>query len=116
MQHKTPQKLVDTIKVEDGKVFVTCEKATRIVFYSNAIFALGRSQPLQLTTPIYAAAVYHDKDVNVEIQEEVNMAIASWIKENGYDFAGPMFNIYYASPATTQNEDEFVTEVCYPVK
>ena len=47
---------------------------------------------------------------------EVNMAIANWIKENGYEFAGPMFNIYYASPATTQNEDEFVTEVCYPIK
>lgn len=115
-----------------------------------------QSQPLQLTTPVYAAAVYHDKeykeqDIDVEIQEEVkgtyentehvifktippiqiasvtykgsysqmnevNMAIANWIKENGYEFAGPMFNIYYASPATTQNEDEFVTEVCYPIK
>ena len=27
-----------------------------------------------------------------------------------------MFNIYHVSPAETQNPDEFVTEVCYPVR
>ena len=28
----------------------------------------------------------------------------------------PMFNIYHVSPHETQNPDEFVTEICYPVK
>jgi len=27
-----------------------------------------------------------------------------------------MFNIYHVSPHETQNPDEFVTEICYPVK
>lgn len=27
-----------------------------------------------------------------------------------------MFNIYHVSPHDTKNPDEFVTEVCYPVK
>ena len=30
--------------------------------------------------------------------------------------AGPMFNIYHVSPHETQNPDEFVAEVCFPVR
>lgn len=46
----------------------------------------------------------------------VNEAIVNWIRDNGYDFDGAMFNIYHVSPAQTKNEDEFVTEICFPVK
>lgn len=47
---------------------------------------------------------------------EVNAAVAAWIEANGYQYAGPMFNIYHVSPHETRNPDEFVTEVCYPIK
>ena len=47
---------------------------------------------------------------------EVYAAIAAWLDANGYESAGPMFNIYHVSPHETRNPDEFVTEVCYPVK
>lgn len=47
---------------------------------------------------------------------QVNEAVAKWIQDNGYEFAGLSFNIYHVSPYETQNQDEFVTEVCYPVK
>ena len=47
---------------------------------------------------------------------EVNAAVAAWVEANGYAFDGPMFNIYYVSPHETKNPDEFVTEVCYPVR
>ena len=43
-------------------------------------------------------------------------AFSAWIGENGYEPAGPMFNIYHVSPHETRNPDEFVTEICYPVK
>lgn len=43
-------------------------------------------------------------------------AVLAWVTENGYEFAGPMFNIYHVSPYETQNPEEFVTEVCYPIK
>lgn len=46
---------------------------------------------------------------------EVNAAVAAWVSANGYDYAGPMFNIYHVSPYETQDPEEFVTEVCYPV-
>ena len=42
--------------------------------------------------------------------------VAAWLEANGYEPAGPMFNIYHVSPHETQNPDEFVTEICYPVK
>lgn len=46
----------------------------------------------------------------------VNAAIANWIKENGYEYNGIMCAIYHVGPAQTQNPNEFVTEVCFPVK
>jgi len=46
----------------------------------------------------------------------VNQAVANWIRDNGYDFNGPMFTIYHVSPAQTSNPDELVTEICFPVK
>ena len=47
---------------------------------------------------------------------EVYAAVVAWMEANGYESAGPMFNIYHVSPHETQDPDEFVTEVCYPVK
>lgn len=47
---------------------------------------------------------------------KVNQAVANWVKENGYEFSDAMFCIYHVSPAETQNPDELVTEVCFPVK
>ena len=47
---------------------------------------------------------------------DVYAAVVAWMEANGYEPAGPMFNIYHVSPHETQNPDEFVTEICYPVK
>ncbi len=47
---------------------------------------------------------------------EVYSSLASWVNENGYEFSGSMIDIYHVSPHETQNPEEFVTEVCCPVK
>lgn len=47
---------------------------------------------------------------------EVNAAVAAWVQDNGYVFDGPSFCIYHVSPHETQNPEEWVTEVCYPVR
>lgn len=51
-----------------------------------------------------------------EQMSEATATVVSWIKDNGYKMAGPMFNIYHVGPAQTQNPDEFVTEACFPVE
>lgn len=43
-------------------------------------------------------------------------AIFSWMESNGYHCVGPFFNIYHVSPHETQNPEEYVTEVCFPVE
>lgn len=43
-------------------------------------------------------------------------AVADWACSNGYEFDGPAFNIYHVSPHETSDPNEFVTEVCYPVR
>ncbi|MCR4723202.1 MAG: MerR family transcriptional regulator [Eubacteriales bacterium] len=47
---------------------------------------------------------------------DVYTAVIAWMDANGYEPAEPMFNIYHVSPHETQNPDEFVTEICYPIK
>lgn len=60
-----------------------------------------------------ASAIYKG---SYEQLTAVNQAVANWVCGNGYEFDGAMFCIYHVSPAQTQNPDELVTEVCYPVK
>lgn len=47
---------------------------------------------------------------------DIMAAVAGWIRDNGYEFDGPAFNIYHVSPHETSDPNEFVTEVCYPVR
>jgi len=47
---------------------------------------------------------------------EVNQAVANWVRDNNYEYAGAMFTIYHVSPAQTQNSDELVTEICFSVQ
>lgn len=46
----------------------------------------------------------------------VYASLAAWISANEYELCGPMMDIYYVSPNETRNPDEFVTEVCCPVR
>ena len=47
---------------------------------------------------------------------EATATVVSWIHANGYKVSGPMFNIYHVGPVQTQNPDEYVTEVCFPIE
>lgn len=47
---------------------------------------------------------------------DINRYIYSWTKENGYKILGKAFNVYYISPENESNPENFITEVCYPIK
>ncbi len=47
---------------------------------------------------------------------EATAAVAFWINENGDQVNRPMFNIDHVSPNETQNPDEYVTELCFPIE
>ena len=42
--------------------------------------------------------------------------VMKWIDENGYRISGTPFDIYVKGPGQASSPDEFVTEVCFPVK
>ena len=46
----------------------------------------------------------------------INESVAAWVSDNGYEYSGPMFCIYHVSPGHDPNPENWVTEVCYPVK
>ena len=64
----------------------------------------------------YAAVLRRGNKPYEKGVDDVYAAVVEWLNANGYESDGPMFNIYHVSPHETQNPDEFVTEVCYPVK
>lgn len=47
---------------------------------------------------------------------EVSFAIAAWINEHGYELDGPDFCIYHVGYNDQAKEEDFVTEICYPIK
>lgn len=47
---------------------------------------------------------------------EANAVLANWIHDNGYEIDGLGFNIYHVSPHESRNPDDWVTEVCYPIR
>lgn len=48
--------------------------------------------------------------------KDINIYIAKWITQNGFEICGHVFNIYYISPEYEANEEKFITEVCFPIK
>lgn len=46
----------------------------------------------------------------------VSRTIGMWISKNNYEVCNPNFIIYHIGPYNTNNPDEFVTEVCFPIK
>ena len=68
----------------------------------------------KMTEPVqFASAIFQG---GYEKIGEVNQAVAHGVEENGYAFAGSMFNIYHVGPHQTQDPADYVTEVCYPVQ
>lgn len=71
----------------------------------NVVFK--SAEPIQFASATYQGG--YDKI------SQVNEAVVNWVKDNGYEFKGMSFNIYHVSPHETQNPEEWITEVCYPV-
>ena len=104
---------------DDGRTFFT--KADRLPggMTEGCVVRLGRTGEGVYTLlrilpeETVASCTYQGSYTQIT---DVYAAVVAWIEANGYEPAGPMFNIYHVSPHETRNPDEFVTEICYPVK
>lgn len=67
------------------------------------------------SVPVITAATLTYKGGYIQLVE-ANEAIANWISENGYEFDGPIFNIYHVSPETEPDPANLITEVCFPIR
>ena len=47
---------------------------------------------------------------------EVTMALAQWFSAHEYEMDGVQFMIYHVGYMLSQNPEEFVTEICWPIK
>lgn len=92
---------------KETNVDVEVQKSFKGDFTNTENVTFKKVAPIQVASAICKGS--YDQ------MNEVNEAVAHWVQDNGYDFNGPAFNIYHVSPHETQNPDEYVTEVCYPV-
>lgn len=93
---------------KEHQVDVEVQKCIKGI-YQNTEHVVFKTEPAILI----ASAIYQG---SYEKVSEVNEAVANWVRDNGYEFDGLSFNIYHVSPHETQNPEEYVTEVCYPVR
>ena len=82
----------------------------------KVLFSEKPAQVLQVADGSAVCEELKFAGVDAYVIGEVNQAVAAWAEANGYAFEGPFFNIYHVSPHETRNPEEFVTEVCYPVR
>lgn len=47
---------------------------------------------------------------------DVNKCIYEWVLNNSYKISGKPFNIYYLNPGNEQNPNNYITEICFPIK
>ena len=93
---------------KENDVDVEVQKSVKGCYPDTEHVVFKTEPPVQIASATYKGS-YDQID-------KVNEAVANWVRDNGYEFYGAMFNIHHVSPHETQNPKEWVTEVCYPVK
>lgn len=93
---------------KESGVDVEVQKSVKGNYLNTENVVFKTVEPIQMASAIYKGSY--------EQIGPVNEAVANWVHDNDYAFDGVSFCIYHVSPYETQNPEEWVTEVCYPVK
>lgn len=93
---------------KESDVDVEVQKSVKGDYENTENVVFKTVEPIQMASATYKGS--YDQI------EEVNEAVANWIRDNDYTLDGLSFLIYHVSPHETQNPEEWVTEVCYPIK
>lgn len=93
---------------KESDVDVEVQKSVKGTYKDTENVVFKTVEPIEIASATYKGSY--------EQVSRVNEAVANWIRDNNYEFAGLSFLIYHVSPYETQNPEDWVTEVCYPVK
>ena len=93
---------------KESDVDVEVQKSVKGSYQNTENVVFKTVAPIQMASATYKGS--YDQ------VSEVNEAVAGWVRDNGYEFNGLSFCIYHVSPHETQNPEDLVTEVCYPLR
>ena len=96
------------MEYREGDVDVEVQKTVRGTYADTAHVAFRTLPPVTAACALCRGS-YDQMDA-------VTQAVAAWVADNGYTLCGPSFFIYHVGPHETDNPDEYVTEVCLPVR
>lgn len=66
------------------------------------------------TEPVQVASITFNGSYNQF--DAVYKEMAEWTNKNGYEFCGPLMDIYHVGPHDTSDDANYVTEVCCPIR
>ena len=46
----------------------------------------------------------------------INIVVAEWLEKNQLEITDQTFSIYHLSPGNCNNDDDFITELCFSLK
>ncbi|MBO0467648.1 MerR family transcriptional regulator [Enterococcus plantarum] len=90
----------DSIDIE---VMIGIPKKLKSTYSKATLFAPG------LIASVVVSGTY-------ERMPKVHEDMKTWLRLNEYILSGNVFNIYHSSPATEEQEELYITEICYPIK
>lgn len=93
---------------KEENVDVEVQKSVAGSYQDTAHVRFKTVPPVEIASATYQGSY--------EAVTEANMAVANWIRDNGYEIDGLSFCIYHVSPHESANPDDWVTEVCYPIR
>ncbi|MDC7289344.1 MerR family transcriptional regulator [Blautia schinkii] len=93
---------------KESDVDVEIQASVKGKYHDTEHVRFKEVEPVQIASATYKGSY--------EQITRVNEAVARWVCENGYEFDGASFCIYHVSPGHTQDPEEYVTEVCFPVR
>lgn len=96
------------VEYKESNVDVEVQKSVQGTYPNTKNVVFKTVEPI-----LMASATYKGSYDQVS---EVNEVVANWVRDNDYVFDGLSFLIYHVSPYETKNPEEWVTEVCYPVR
>jgi Predicted transcriptional regulators len=102
------------LAIEHAVDFETCQFDTEVQRCVEQLYLDTDKIKFFEASPVFVASFTYQG--GYDRLNQINPYVANWILANHYEICGAVFNIYHRSPEREEKEENFITEVCYPIK
>lgn len=98
------------VKVDSEEVY----KEIEVRFWTEQRYKdIGKLHAYPVNETCIASLVFYGSYMQIP---RINLYVAHWLEQNGYELCGDIFFVYHKSPKDSHNEDELLSEMCFPIQ